>query len=191
MVESSVEADRIEYTPAPLMYLVGHPFPMKGLPTLSAVTHVDDLKSLIKRGRWLTARKVLDSTPVSLMCPVAREIKKVSPLIAEILEHDQAYRFRFQDLVSETTKDGIGNRPYRETRRLIRLYFQRESSAMGKMWWLHLLPFSMLYLVKYIEPLDWSKMQFDEGDRYWACQKKDYNYFGLSYWARQKLSKVS
>lgn len=189
--ESSIEVDHIECTPAPLMYLVGHPYPLKGLPTVEAIERVNTLKRLLKRGRWVQARLALRNTPQDFLCPVAREVAKVSTLLAEILEHDQAYRFRFQDLVSETSKDGIGNRPYRETRRLVRLYFQRESSAMSKMWWMHLLPFAMLYFVKYLESLDWQKMQFDEGDRYWACKKLDYNYMGLNYWARQKLLKVS
>lgn len=195
-VASATEVERVEYTPAPLIFLAGHPYPIKGMPTVEAVERVNALKSLLKRGRWGEAHRTFKPTPQDLMCPAAKEIANVSLVWAEILEHDQAYRFRFQDIMSETAWSLLYATPFRESKRLVGLYFQRENAFMRRQFWfLHLapyilFPFIRMYLLK-LPIHDLIKMQFDEGDRYWACQKTDYNYMGLSYWVRQKLSKVS
>lgn len=187
---SATEVERVEYTPAPLIFLVGHPYPIKGMPTVEAVERVNALKSLLKHGRW---PKLTHKTSTTLMCPVAREIAKVSPVWAEILEHDQAYRFRFQDLISETNGGFLNFYPLSETKRLVRLYFERENAFMRRQFWfVRLAPYILAPLVRsFMRKVSIEAMQFDEGDRYWACQKTDYNYMGLSYWMRQKLSKVS
>lgn len=187
------------------LHVEGHAYPFKGIPKVEAVHAANQIKSFIKtfsfrklykEGFTIMRPHIL---PKKKMTACASEIEyvlysmsssiKLSKTIAHVFEYDGAYRFRLQDLASETTKEALIQRPYREVKRLLKLNKERDreivSSKIGKYG-------SFVALALLIPPIrrrfrdalttcNFSHLQFDENDRYWACQKYDYNYFGKSF----------
>lgn len=107
--------------------------------------------------------------------------------IAHIFEYDAAYRWRVQDLLSETNAEAVLS--LREIKRLKELFKRRERVGrlttqmdiffllfMGTL----LLPSIRKALKESIQTINFKKLQFDEGDRYWCCFRTDYDFFGLT-----------
>lgn len=173
----SYEVERVEGN---LLYVKGHKYPFKGLPTLERVQTAGIFKGLLK----FRAQAILEA-------------------LEYILEHDQAYRFRFMDMLAETTKERLTENPRREIKRLLAINKARDythangplvSDKIGKVGnlvlWALLLPPLKRRFREAIATLDWSKYQWDDIDRYWAYLKNDYDYFGLSFEKRQILLKA-
>jgi len=59
------------------------------------------------------------------------EHQQIRDIICAVLEHDDAYRYRFQDIVGELDKEAFEKNPYKEIRRLVGLYAQREHSDIN------------------------------------------------------------
>lgn len=164
----------VEWVEGNLLYLKGHKYPFKGLPTLERVQTANILKGLLK----FRAQAVLEA-------------------LEYILEHDQAYRYRFMDLIAETTKERLTKNPRKEIKRLLSINRERDykvvSDKIGKfgrlVTYALLIPSAKRKFRHAVYNWDWSKYQWDEIDRYWALQKLDYNYFGLSYEERQQILK--
>ncbi len=134
------------------------------------------------------------------MTPFAREIRtfieiflqelgfdygQIPATISHIFEYDAAYRFRFQDLFSETTKEKLMNNPLKELQRLFDLLKERDYPEMVEKFrkveyvgWLLVLPKIKKAFRTALEQSTFENLQFDESDRYWACFKFDYDYFG-------------
>ena len=53
--------------------------------------------------------------------------KYIGLTIATLIEYDDAYRYRFEDLMSETTKYKLIKKPLREMRRLLDIFMKRET----------------------------------------------------------------
>jgi hypothetical protein len=107
--------------------------------------------------------------------------------IAHIFEYDQAYRWRVQDLLSETTPGALLSS--KELKKLSILIQEREieqrvgnqSQKIIKMLRLALwLPKIRKALQKALDGVDFSKLQFDESDVYWCCFWNDYRYRGMT-----------
>lgn len=109
-----------------------------------------------------------------------------SRIISLIFEYDAAYRFRLQDILSETTKKKLIKSPIKETNRLLKILYQRDYDAvsskfkiMGK-----LLTYSLIIpkirkaFKEALLQADFSKLQLDENDRYWTAQRVDYKFWG-------------
>jgi len=113
------------------------------------------------------------------------EASKTSKLIAHVVQYDQAYRFRIQDLATETTKEQLAN-PCKELIRLLELNRQRDYKEVSdKIKKIGKLITFALYIPKVnrifrnaIQQCKLEKMQFDTDDRYWASKQTDYRYFG-------------
>lgn len=230
--------DRIEGN---LIYLVGHTYPLKGIPTPEAIHAVNIVKTMIRETFFrLSVRRTLKSfnnvawkvispyvVKEEYMTSAALTIQKLiqafleelvpfgmvtitAKTIAHIFEYDSAYRFRVQDLASETTVDKLLCSPTKEIRRLMMLNRERDFKILplrkdgsrelhkvtvsDKFWWASLALRVLLIRRKYrrafkiaVRKVGIKDMQFDENDVYWACHKTDYNYMGLSLDTRQKL----
>lgn len=117
---------------------------------------------------------------------------------ALIIQYDAAYRFRLMDLASETSTLALTLNPRKEIARLIEINRQRDYPEVsnkirmvGNLVRAALLwpPWKRAFIHAIQEcPLD--HLVFDEIDRYWACHKKDYNYFGKTYVQRQWMIKT-
>lgn len=111
--------------------------------------------------------------------------KEVAFNIAQIVEYDDAYRFRLQDMANELDVDNFLKSPQQEIERLIVIFTKRSTSGVP----LKLKPvfklikiltfFTKKSLIRNVRFL--KDMQPDEHDRYWMCIRADqYKYFGLS-----------
>lgn len=207
-----------------LVYLKGYKYPHKGVPDIEAIRAINLVKTELMRlvKTWhkylLTPQKALtdfetyayaciESKIMNLkdMTPFARELHYLivvgthdtllAKIIAHIFEYDGAYRFRVQDVLSETTRERLLADPVCEIGRLLKLYERRDdprvAEKIGKMvrlgLWALRIPSVRKQFSEALMQIDFSKLQFDENDRYWACYKRDYDYFGLSYEERQRL----
>ncbi len=119
-----------------------------------------------------------------------------SRIISHIFEYDQAYRFRIQDLANETSIQELTNKPRKEIKRLLNLNKERDAQNVNEKFEkvVHLLNVILLIptyrnaFKHAITTRGIGSLQPDINDRYWMCMKSDYDYFGLSYGERQKLT---
>lgn len=117
-----------------------------------------------------------------------------SEIIAHIFEYDNAYRYRVQDILEETTREVS----IVELRRLAKIIYEREdiesrkangNRRVGKQFIraanflsvLFLLPSFRRALKVAITNLNWSAVLMDDGDRYWSGFRIDYNFGGKTY----------
>jgi hypothetical protein len=123
-----------------------------------------------------------------------------SRIFSHLIEYDNAYRLRFLDLGSETTKEKLLKNPRKEMKRLVKLLTEREvflgkdvsdkfNKVVSILSWLLFIPKYRKAFKYAIHMADWEKMTFDNTDRYWACLRTDYDFFGLSYDERMKMIK--
>lgn len=120
--------------------------------------------------------------------------KQFSLNIAQIIEYDDAYRYRFQDLMKELDVGKIKISPRKELQRIFEILLTRSSKddGSGRTKIVYLVAFLKIYVIffkKTIEEIEIIKnCQPDSHDTYWMCLRNDgYNYFGLSVEERHKL----
>lgn len=165
-----------------LMYLKGHRHPMKGIPDEKNVQIADQIKKCLFKP-W----NLRHITPTEPTIPCAKEVLKfftlinqpmIGKCIAHVLEYDWAYRVRFQDMMSQTESALFIHSPLWETRRILRIYKNREPypHTYYKIYFLSISRFA-LYLPKVkqaLREIDFKALQLDEADRYWMSLKYDY-----------------
>lgn len=114
---------------------------------------------------------------------IANEFAKI---VGNIITLDDAYRFRMQDIASETTYRALKNNPRKELLRLFRIYKQREHEGISKkimtivpiMSYAMLIPSVRKAFTDTLEDIDLSEMQYDEWDIYWVAQSDAYPFMG-------------
>lgn len=126
------------------------------------------------------------------------EPEETANTLAHIVEYDGAYRFRFLDLLTETTKEELIKWPIFEVMWLRKLNAERELAPYARerisrillgLAFLLLFPKIRKSFIMAIANSDFTKLQFDANDRYWAAFCTDYNYHGLTYEERQQWLK--
>lgn len=114
-------------------------------------------------------------------------------LMANLMDYDNAYRLRFEDTFSETSKELLQN-PRKEFSRLLGVMKAREVRPGSKGKAIHfkfkvfvfLLRFIMLNpkikkaFIKAINLVDIEKLKLDEIDTYWVCMRNDYLWLGMT-----------
>lgn len=121
---------------------------------------------------------------------------KFAQIFSTLIEYDFAYKIRIMDILSETTQKQLSIMPYRECKRLLRILISRENDIVAKnikkFSWLLILLWTPKYrkaFRKALQLVDFSKLQYDESDRYWASQMSGYNSFGMNREDRIKMYK--
>jgi len=148
------------------------------------------------------------------MLPIAREVRSIlkcftcnlgiaewiaesfSAIGSHIIEYDNAYRFRLEDLMSETTKEAFANRPIRELRKLSKIARDRDEGDVSWKFVKMATALSILLLIPSIkkafrEAILASKfelLQYDDVDRYWTAMRTDYKWWGLDIDERSKFN---
>jgi len=180
-----IRATRVLKEEGNLIYLEGHPYPHKGRQTIESVDMVNSIKKIWPFLVFKSVRKLTEHALVTYqieLCAMAAEIYKISHIFAYLMEYDGAYKFRVQDLANETSTELLTTRPLKEIRRLLAINKERDYPAVHRKF---VIAATLLYLyvlfkrkdfIKKIKKLDWSKIQMDENDRYWASIKTDYEY---------------
>lgn len=113
---------------------------------------------------------------------------RLADVFALILELDDAYRYRLQDICSETSKEALLNNPQAEVNRLIKIYLQRDDANISnKMRIFTFLASKSLMIPKVrraflsaLEQINFTKLQYDAHDRYWCLANSCYNHMGLN-----------
>ena len=119
--------------------------------------------------------------------------EKIRDIVCAVLEHDDAYRYRFQDVLSELDKDAFEDHPIKELRRLNELYWERENEKRLKIKMaINLATVYLLFnrkLLKYVkekvQELDLDEIKLSVEDIYWTTTKGGYKYMGLTNEERQ------
>lgn len=135
----------------------------------------------------------------------SRIAKQIAYIFGEIFEYDNAYRFRVQDIFSESSKELLTKDPIKEIRRLLKIYMSREGDRVklhrikGKRYVsdkfreiailisiMLLVPTIRKAFIKAIANSDFDRLKLDEIDKFWCKNREDYNFQGLSYEERMK-----
>lgn len=116
--------------------------------------------------------------------------KRTALIISTIIDVDDAYRFRIQDVLTKTSKEKLLKRPVREVRKLTQLLIKRELGAVK--WKYKILLFiAPLFRGKIkiaVREMDIERMKPTNEDIYWMCLKEDnYKYLGKTIEERKKL----
>jgi hypothetical protein len=111
---------------------------------------------------------------------------QVRDLICMLLENDNAYRFRFQDIIIELDKQALQKRPRKELIRLLSLIQTREVTQEVKDTWTLIKTFLPAYLifnrsiqkalVSVLTELDLSKITLSKEDLIFCKPRKDYKF---------------
>ncbi len=168
--ESWEEIDRIEGN---LIYLKGHPYPWKGIPTIEGIAMANEVKTALKDKsifQFLKAKVKLPQNPL----PITKEIIKMtnSKKIAAIFEYDAAYRLRFQHLFSHSTKETL----YKDIPKLLEISKECDLPEVhAKI--AALIKIIPKTIVKWrIQKVNYANLTLDEADTYWLKFRTDYKY---------------
>lgn len=117
--------------------------------------------------------------------------KKLLFIGCMIMEYDNAYRYRIQDLVGELQLESLKKTPIRELKRVFKTAENRErTSGIDKKWRLFIRPLALMMffnsnikknLVKFISSLNLDEIVLDHIDWYNVCPKNDYDYGGIGF----------
>jgi len=176
------------------VYFKGYPYPAKGYLTQDKVWAVNTAKECLKYPYlWPIVGKIAYKAMQPYLLKreyrndFANEIEtliggKLGELIANILEYDNAYRLRFQDLFSEATKESLAAQPIREILRLLAINKRRDLPDVHAK-----LKYAAYFLIlvllwppfrsqfkKAINQSNFTNLQLDESDDYWLKIRTDY-----------------
>lgn len=130
--------------------------------------------------------------------------KKIAYIFGAIFEYDNAYRYRLEDLFTETTKEKLSSSPIKESRRILKMYLQREKHGRNYKYktkryvsdkfksvyfilvLLLLIPKMKKAFIKAIDRSEFNRLQLDDIDKYWCKNRHDYDFFGQSLEERMK-----
>ena len=143
----------------------------------------------LKENRYCRAVRELNrcfNLPMDDISEKTWELKlMIKDLTAMLLEFDNAYRFRFQDIMEELDQDNMRRKPFLELRRLIALASQREKSQELRDFW-SLVSMLLNYLhfdrelkkvmVNVLSNLDKEKVKLTIEDKEYCIPRKDYNF---------------
>jgi hypothetical protein len=110
---------------------------------------------------------------------------RFSEIFSHILEYDNAYRYRFMDIMGETTKEDLQS-SHKAIRGLIEVIKQRENNQCGDKYLriaklLHLalyIPKIKRAFLRTLEQTDIENLQPQQADLYWMCSKNSYPFMG-------------
>ena len=117
----------------------------------------------------------------------------LSKIFSHLIEYDNAYRYRIEDIMSESKKEDFIKDPRKEIKRLIAILKERDAPCVaikferiGRLLSLaSLIPRVRKALRSSLEESNWEKLQADKIDRYWMSQRSDFLYEGLSFEERK------
>lgn len=114
--------------------------------------------------------------------------ERFSKIFSHLIEYDDAYRFRVEDLFNETRKEFMAGHPILEVDRLILLAQSRDNpgtfSKFEKVGYLLCvalwIPSIRKAFIEIIEDSNFEKLQVDDTEMYWHCMREDYKFGGMS-----------
>lgn len=125
--------------------------------------------------------------------------KYIALTIATIVEYDDAYRYRFEDIATETDRQRLIKKPFREIRRLLDIFEKRETydNVKGHVKTIRIaLSIALLHpkvrkafrkALQSISDKRFNYMKLDNADRYHILLRGDYNFTGLDFNQRVQI----
>lgn len=119
--------------------------------------------------------------------------RQFAKIFGSLIDYDNAYRYRLEDLFTETSRELMMEDPRREFKKILKIFLERErmwtvSNKFKNIYKLIALPLmfsSVRYSLKEaLRHCEFERLQFDDIDRYWCSMRTDYNYFGKPYGER-------
>lgn len=121
--------------------------------------------------------------------------KNFGRVIGTLIEYDNAYYWRMEDIFSETNKELLLKNPKKELKRLLKIYEQREKQGiefkvqaivklLSIIFWI---PGVKRAFKKAIQSVDIEKMKITKDDSYFTMNYEGYNYQGKTLEQRQKI----
>lgn len=120
-------------------------------------------------------------------------------IIATLIEYDDAYRYRLEDIMSESSKTAWSERPIYEFRRLVKIFAERETydqvkhtlkalSIVGTAVLLHpKIRKAFILAMESLTPKEFNMLTLDDADRYHVLRRMDYNFTGRTFEERKKI----
>jgi len=119
---------------------------------------------------------------------------KFAEIFCYMIDADNAYRLRLEDLFSASSIEQLTENPRKETKRLITLFQEREQCPVvaikfSKLSFLLsiflLIPKVKRSFIDTFKNCDYESLKSDSGDLYWQGMRNDYNFSGLTFEERQ------
>ena len=120
-------------------------------------------------------------------------------IIGFIIDIDDAYRYRIQDIASETTAKELIAHPIGEIRRLTKILITRDSPGVAKKFQRVSTLLQLALLIPRFRRafkktlsenfLFFQKLQYDQADEYWVWNRPDYKFLGMTHELRMELAK--
>ncbi len=117
-------------------------------------------------------------------------------IICTIVEYDDAYRYRIQDIMAETNKEKLMINPKKELNRLLDILVARDHSEKVKANLKNIRRLiNLVFLSRKVKKafcatvmeMDIVSLQPDEADSYWMNFREDYDYFGVPFKERKDV----
>lgn len=112
---------------------------------------------------------------------------RLARIISEMVEKDDAYRYRLQDIFSESSKEVLIKEPAKEIKRLIKIYLDRENPDTASKVKKLLYASYLLYIPKYrrafsnaLSQIDYERFKLDNSDKFWCLPQFSYRFMGLN-----------
>ncbi len=125
------------------------------------------------------------------------EAFRFATLVSRMVEYDNAYRLRIEDIFSETSKDKWSN-PAKEIKRLVKIFAERDINPevikkVNKLALLVrlflLIPRNKEAIIYAMNQVELSELQLDDQDKFYLCMRKDYDGMGMTYEERKEWVK--
>lgn len=126
-------------------------------------------------------------------------VEKFSEVFSTLIQYDDAYRLRIEDIMSETTKEKMLKNPSKEIKKLINIFKKREPAIhnvdkfdkLAKiMILLFIIPKYKKAFIKAIKRSEFTNFQLDDSDRYHCMLREDYDFMGYNIKERIEMYKV-
>lgn len=102
-----------------------------------------------------------------------------------LIEYDTAYRYRIEDILTETTKEKLMANPVKEFQRLIEILAERDNrkhvvAKFRRFTWLFKYAFWFIKkpFLEALQVINFSRLQYDDIDRFQVRHWSGYNFFG-------------
>lgn len=136
-----------------------------------------------------------DPTWVTMKDNLQSIVPALAKTVATIFEYDDAYRYRVEDIASETNKAALVKNPRTEILRLLKIFVEREKThatimierAVKLLSFLLLHPKIKRAFVEAVMTVDFKRLGLDNADRYHVLPRVDYDFTGRSSEDRKRI----
>ena len=202
LMRTFLSADMLIYMPIFLLM----PWPLKKKTINKIVAAYEHTLDWITQSYTLTDHRL--SNPCRTLKKLVYEFIKgldlknateMSRHVSIMIEYDDAYRYRMQDVFNEANRQQLIESPVREVRRLIKIFFEREQVAKMPRKFKFAMDAASIALLHpkvrrafkgafaAITDKEFAMLGLDNSDRYHVLLRNDYNFLGRTFQERRNI----